>query len=339
MSRRVALVTGASGEMGNLLIPALSDNGFEVTALDLVELPADIRSRCVETIEASILDLDAVAGLCERHPPDAVFHLAAVLSTKAERDPDLAHRVNVQGTYGLLRLSHDLARRRRADVRFLFPSSIAVYGLPDAATKAAEGAVREWRWTVPTAMYGCNKLYCELIGAHLARTGRGDGEPGVDFRAIRFPGLISSETLPSGGTTDYAPEMIHAAASGRPYRCFVGPDTRLPFMTMPDAIDASMQLVEADERNLSTRVYNIRAFSASAAEIRDETRKHFPEANLGFEPQPARQALVDTWPADVDDTLARRDWGLRPVHGLPEALAEYLVPALRRRYTEAPAES
>jgi nucleoside-diphosphate-sugar epimerase len=339
MSQRVALVTGASGEMGNLLLPALRERGFAVTALDLVPLSAEMRALCTETVEASLLDFETLGGLIERHPPDHVFHLAAVLSSKAERDPDLAHRVNVQGTYDLLHACQRMARERGADVRFLFPSSIAVYGLPDAATKEREGALREWQWTAPTGMYGCNKLYCELLGSHLSRTGRTGGRPGVDFRAIRFPGLISAETLPSGGTTDYAPEMIHAAASGRAYRCFVEAGTRLPFMTMPDAVDAALRLVEADEGPLTTRVYNIRAFSASAAQIRDLTLAQFPGAEIGFEAQAEHQAIVDSWPADVDDTLARRDWGLDPRHGLEEALGEYLVPALRRRYAKARAES
>ena len=152
------------------------------------------------------------------------------------------------------------------------------------------------------------------------------GEP------LRFPGLISAETIPSGGTTDYAPEMIHAAARGEPYTCFVGEDSRLPFMTMPDAIEAFVKLADADPARLTRRAYNIKGFSSSTGEIRAEVLRHFPAADIRFEPIPEKQRIVDTWPEDVDDSKARRDWGLSPRHGLAEAFAAYLVPALEAFY-------
>lgn len=328
MSQPIALVTGAGGEMGHLLIPALRDQGVGIVALDLVELDDTIREQCVETVTASILDGDVLASLIERHSPAYVFHLAAVLSRKAEVDPDLAHKVNVDGTYELLKLC-----RRAVDetpVRFLFPSSIAVYGLPDPTVKKEAGAVKETEWTVPSGVYGCNKLYCELLGAHLTRT---EGMP--DFRAIRFPGLISADTLPASGTTDYAPEMIHAAAQERPYKCFVLRDAKLPFMTMPDGIDALIRLALAAPEKLSRRAYNVRGFASKASEIRSEVLKHYPDAEIAFDPDPARQRLVDSWPEDVDATLAQRDWGFSPRHGLSQALSDYLVPAMKKRYAAA----
>jgi threonine 3-dehydrogenase len=324
MGRPIALVTGAGGELGRVLVPELERTGFDVVALDLAALPQALAARCRETVQMNILDLPAMQLLVRRHPPSIVFHLAALLSAHSERDPDLAHHVNVDGTIALLKLCW---RFDPGPVRFLFPSSIAVYGLPDAKVKADQGALAEWQWTTPRGMYGCNKLYCELIGAYLARRDPGTGR-GLDFRAIRFPGLISSETLPTGGTTDYAPEMIHAAAAGRAYRCWVREDSRLPFMTMPDAVEALLKLAHADAASLSTRVYNIRGFSCSAGEIRDAVRRHFPAAEVEFEPLADKQAIVDSWPADIDDARARRDWGLAPRHGLTEALRDYLVPAL-----------
>jgi len=328
VSEPVALVTGAGGEMGHLLIPALRERGIRVIALDLVPLGDAISEHCVETIEASILDTDVLADLFHRHPPTYVFHLAAVLSRKAEIDPELAHRVNVGGTYNLFKLCEQPYAER--PIRLLFPSSIAVYGLPDRDLKKTVGAIKETEWTVPHGVYGCTKLYCELLGAHFQRS---NGTP--DFRSIRFPGLISGDTLPTGGTTDYAPEMIHAAAQHRPYKSFVLRDTRLPFMTMPDAIDALMRLALAEPDRLTTRAYNIRGFSSTAAEIRSEVLKHYPEAEIGFEPDPVRQLLVDSWPGDVDHSLARRDWGFNPRHGLSQAMADYLVPAMKKRYAAA----
>ncbi|HZN55143.1 MAG TPA: NAD-dependent epimerase/dehydratase family protein [Candidatus Polarisedimenticolaceae bacterium] len=332
MEPRTALVTGANGELGHLLLPALAAAGYQTVALDLQPLAPALASSCRAALVGSIVEPTLMADLFADHRPDAVFHLAALLSSKAERDPDLAHAVNVTGTLNLFRLCRDRARETGRDVRFLFPSSIAVYGFPDAATKRAAGPVKEEDWNRPAGIYGCNKLYGEMIGSYFTARARKDGTPGLDFRSIRFPGLISAETLPSGGTSDYAPEMIHAAAQGKPYSCFVGPDTRMPFMTMPDAVAALMRLDRAPADRLTTRVYNIAAFSPSAAEIRDAVRVHFPDAVIEFEPVPWRQAIVDTWPAEVDDGRARRDWGHAPELDLARALSDYLIPALVRRY-------
>jgi nucleoside-diphosphate-sugar epimerase len=332
MEPGIAIVTGAHGEMGHLLLPALKKKGYELVAVDIQPVGPEIAAHCRATMVGSVVDDTLMSRLFRDHAPDAVFHLAALLSSKAESDPDLAHDVNVSATLNLFRLCRERARTSGRDVRFLFPSSIAVYGLPDAATKTAAGSVKEEEWNRPAGIYGCNKLYCEMIGAYFAARARRDGTPGLDFRAIRFPGLISADTLPSGGTSDYAPEMIHAAAQGKPYACFVGAETRMPFMTMPDAVGAILRLDGAPADRLSTRVYNIGAFSPSAGEIAEAVVTHFPDARITFEPVLWRQAIVDTWPADVDDTRARRDWGHAPQHHLAEAMSSYLVPALHKRY-------
>jgi nucleoside-diphosphate-sugar epimerase len=184
-------------------------------------------------------------------------------------------------------------------------------------------------------MYGCNKLYCEHLGRYFARHYRqlAAGEPsGVDFRAIRFPGLLSAFTLPSGGTSDYAPEMIHAAAQGRPYPCFVREDTRIPFMAMPDAISALLALLEAPAATLTRSVYNVTAFNPSAGELAALVRRDFPSARITFAPDARRQAVVDSWPEDIDDTRAREDWKFRPAFDLARTFEEYLTPNIRRRY-------
>jgi len=332
MDPRRALITGSSGEMGHLLIPALDAAGYELVSVDLKPLTPELAATCRVAAVGSVVEPTLMADLFHDHRPDVVFHLAALLSSKAERDPDLAHEVNVTATLNLFRLCRERAREAGRDVRFVFPSSIAVYGLPDAATKSSAGAVKEDEWNRPAGMYGCNKLYAEMVGSYFTARARRDGTPGLDFRAIRFPGLISAETMPSGGTSDYAPEMIHAAAQGQPYACFVSAETRMPFMTMPDAVGAILRLDAAPADRLTTRVYNIGAFSPSAAEIRDAIRVHYPDARVRFEPVAWRQAIVDTWPADVDDTKARTDWGHAPRHQLRQALADYLVPALSQRY-------
>jgi len=330
MSDSVVLVTGAGGEMGHLLLPELRKQGHRVVALDIKPLSPKLAAHCAEFVEASILDSQRLADLVRRHRPEQVFHLAAVLSTRAEQDPTLAHAVNVDGTVELMSLCANELGAAGRPPRFLYPSSIAVYGMPDARTKDSAGAVKEPEWNVPTGMYGCNKLYCELLGQYYSRDER--AERRLDFRSIRFPGLISAETVPSGGTSDYAPEMIHAAAQGQDYACFVGPETRMPFMTMVDAVSAFLDLASAPETDLTRRVYNIRAFSPTAAGIRDRVVDVFPDAVIDFEPDVRRQAIVDSWPADVDDNHARKDWGFAPRHGLDEALRDYLLPALCERY-------
>ena len=318
--------------MGHLLLPALKSRGYELVSVDLQPLPPALAATCRFAAVGSVVEPTLMADLFHDHRPDAVFHLAALLSSKAERDPDLAHEVNVTATLNLFRLCRERAREAGHDVRFVFPSSIAVYGLPDATTKTAAGAVKEDEWNRPAGMYGCNKLYDEMVGSYFTARARRDRTPGLDFRAIRFPGLVSAETLPSGGTSDYAPEMIHAAAQGQPYSCFVSAETRMPFMTMPDAVDAIQRLDAAPADRLTTRVYNIGAFSPTAGEIRDAVRVHYPDLRVAFEPVAWRQSIVDTWPADVDDSRARADWGHAPRHRLQDALANYLVPALSHRY-------
>src|SRR5262249_34301714 len=158
-------------------------------------------------------------------------------------------------------------------------------GLPDLKAKAASPRVREDEFNHPTTMYGCNKLYCEQLGDYYAKHYKqlsADAIARVDFRSVRFPGLISAITVPSGGTSDYAPEMIHAAAKGEPYDCFVRPDTTIPFMAMPDAIDALLTLAVAPRESLTRSAYNLTAFNPSAARIREVVLEAFPSATVGF---------------------------------------------------------
>jgi nucleoside-diphosphate-sugar epimerase len=184
-------------------------------------------------------------------------------------------------------------------------------------------------------MYGCNKLYCELLGSYLSQHYKqlsAEKPVMIDFRSLRFPGLISAFTLPSGGTSDYAPEMVHAAARGEPYRSFVAPEVQIPFMAMPDAIHALVRLAAAPKESLTRLVYNVTSFSLTAAEVRDLVLSAFPDARIEFAPDKKRQAIVDTWPADLDDTAARRDWKWEPEYDAERAFQEYLVPNIRKRY-------
>jgi nucleoside-diphosphate-sugar epimerase len=222
-------------------------------------------------------------------------------------------------------------------VKFLFPSSIAVYGVPNLEAKHAAGRVKEDEWNTPHTMYGCNKLYCEKLGMYYSRyCGQRhlDPDPPVmlDFRVLRFPGLVSAFTVPSGGTSDYGPEMLHHAAQGIPYACFVREDTQISFMAMPDAIHSLLMLTDARREKLTLSVYNVAAFSLNAGEFRERALKAFPAAQITFEPNPRRQGIVDSWPEDVDDTAARKDWDWQPEYDVDRFFEEYFLPEIRKRY-------
>ena len=337
MARKpVVLVTGAGGEIGHGLISEIAERGtFDILALDVRPLDAEVARRCAAVRVGDILDRHLPDRLHAEFEIAVIFHLAALLSTRAEFVPETAHAVNVQGTLNLLSLAIEEGRELGQPVKFLFPSSIAVYGLPDVETKRAAGKVAEDAWLAPITIYGCTKLHCEHLGRYYARHYRqlAAMEPDrVDFRAIRFPGLLSAVTIPSGGTSDYAPEMLHAAAQGRPYACFVRLDTRIPFMAMPDAVTALLALMDAPAQSLTAPVYNVSAFSPDAAELADRVRKAFPQAQITFAPDARRQAIVDSWPEDIDDARARRDWSFSPAYDLDRAFDAYLVPNVQRHY-------
>ncbi|MBK6697807.1 MAG: NAD-dependent epimerase/dehydratase family protein [Myxococcales bacterium] len=333
----VVLVTGANGEIGRALLPRLREgNRYRVVTVDLTPLPEAYRHYCVETYAGNILDRYLLDQVAAHHEIEVVFHLAALLSTRGERDPELAHQINVEGTLHLLRVSQAQSQRLGRPVKFIFPSSIAVYGLPSTDEKKRVGRVQEEQWNMPITMYGCNKLYCEHLGRYFTNFFRQMGALStaarLDFRSLRFPGLISAETVPTGGTSDFGPEMLHSAARGEAYKCFVGPDARIPFMIMPDAVDALMQLLEADRERLKESAYNIAGFSASASQIAARVKQSFPRAHISYEPDVARARIVDSWPEDLDDSRAARDWDFKANYDFDRAFDEYLVPSVLSRY-------
>ena len=337
MRKPVVLITGAGGEIGHGLIAQLATSRERgIVTLDVNRLDPDVARAVDVELTGSILEKGILDRILATYQVELVFHLAALLSTRSEFTPVTAHQVNVEGTLNLLEFAQHEAESHGRPVVFIYPSSIAAYGLPDVATKAQAGRVTEDEWTHPTTMYGCNKLYCEQLGHYYARhykqlavetaSGR------VDFRCVRFPGLISALTVPSGGTSDYAPEMIHAAAKGEPYACFVRPDTRIPFMAMPDGVDALLTLARAPREALTRTAYNVGAFNPSAEQIRDVVLRAFPDAEISWSNDVKRQGIVDSWPEDVDDTAARRDWGFAPRYDFARAFEQYLIPTIRQRY-------
>lgn len=335
MRKPVIFITGAGGEIGHGLLTRLSASGAVIITLDLAPLDSTLAPLVSRELTGSIADTGLLERVIAEFEIDRIFHLAALLSTRSEFTPVAAHHVNVEGTLNLLEFAQREGESHGRTVVFVYPSSIAAYGLPDVKTKMEAGRVREDQWGHPKTMYGCNKLYCEQLGRYYAchyKQLSADVARRVDFRAVRFPGLISAVTLPAGGTSDYAPDMIHAAARGEPYECFVRPDTTLPLMAMPDAVEALVALAAAPRASLTRAEYNVRGFNPSAADIRDVVVKAFPDARITFKVDDKRQAIIDSWPADVDDSAARADWGFQPMYDFGRAFGEYLMPTIRQRY-------
>ena len=334
MDKECVLVTGAGGEIGHGIVNWFAGHpGTDVIALDLRRHDS-LAARAASFHAGDIGDQAFLQDVGLKHLPSTIFHLAGVLSSEGERNPQLAHRVNVEGSLNVLEMARTVHSRTGRQVKIVFPSTIAVYGAVGSAHKHVK--LREESCLDPVTMYGANKLYVEKLGiyysTHYRSLDESSSGPPVDFRCIRFPGILSADTVPTGGTSDYGPEMLHAAARGIAYTCFVRREARLPFMTMHDAVRALLMLAEAPKGSLQQRVYNVTSFSVSAAEIESLIREYFPVLDVSYVPNRMRDAIVESWPGDLDDSAARRDWKWEPEHDLTKAFRDFLIPEVKRRY-------
>ncbi len=338
MSKPAVLITGVEGEIGRgLLKHYASDNNYQVVTLDLTKSSNQERYPEVDFLQGNILDKDLIEQINQKYEIEMIFHLAAILSTGGEKNPIATHQVNVQGSINILELAKVQSDKQRKSVKVIFPSTIAVYGLLGAAPEERQTKTKESQFLQPITMYGMNKLYVEHLGRYFDGYFRYlDNDPSnikIDFRSVRLPGVISAESIPGGGTSDYGPEMLHAAALGKPYGCFVKPGTRLPFMVMPDAVKALTDIALADRAGLSRKVYNVTSFSMTAEEIRQEAIALFGgEGAITYEIDEQRLRIVESWPGDVDDSAARDDWGWNPSYDQERAFKEYLSPGIRAQY-------
>lgn len=332
MTKLNILITGANGEVGSSLIKRLHSQGeTSIVALDLHAPKAGLGEMCEAFYQGDIMDEALLAKITESHCFHTIYHLAGLLSSTGEKKPDLAHMVNVEGSRNILKIARAHCDRLGKPVVFVFSSSIAAFGVTPEDDQSKP--VNERQYLTPSTMYGVNKLYVEQLGRYYAEFyKKSEDAIRIDFRCVRFPGLISPDTVPSGGTSDYGPEMLHAAAKGEAYRSFVKPDTTMPFMVMSDAILALTDLAGAPAESIRQRIYNVTSFSVSAEEIQREVMRHFPNANISYEPNLARQAIVDSWPRAMDDSAARQEWGWSPEYGFEDAFAEVLVPKIKARY-------
>ena len=307
------LVTGANGQIGSELVEVLRrrHGSSEVVRLDLKPPPTANGPSAGPFEVADVRDREALADVIARHRIDTIYHLASLLSATGEQRPDRTWDVNING------LKHVLDLAREHDLQVFWPSSIAVFGPSTPQQDAPQNTVLD-----PTTMYGVTKRSGELLCRYYHR--RYD----LDVRSLRYPGLISYKTVPGGGTTDYAVDMLARAAHGQDYTCFLEPDTRLPMMYMPDAIRATLALMAADAAALSVRdSYNAGALSFSPAELTAAIQAHVPGFACTYTPD-ERQQIADNWPASVDDTAARSDWGWAPEYDL-NAMTEDMLSHLR----------
>ncbi|MFI5022171.1 MAG: L-threonine 3-dehydrogenase [Alphaproteobacteria bacterium] len=307
--RRI-LITGALGQIGSELVPALREHyGAErVLASDLRIMPLH------RSAEGAYEHLDCtqpqqILEVIRRHDIGTVYHLAALLSAVAEEKPHAAWSINMGGLYNVL----EAARQYRCQV--FFPSSIGAFGPSTPRERTPQVTIQR-----PTTMYGVTKVAGELLCDYYA------GRFGADSRGLRLPGLISHVAPPGGGTTDYAVEMFYQALRYKHYTCFLGPDTRLDMMYMPDAIRAMIGLMEADAARLRYRnAYNVTAMSITPAELAEEIRKHVPTFAIDYQVDPQRQSIADSWPRSLDDSAAREDWGFSPRFDLAAMTADMLA--------------
>lgn len=310
------LVTGAAGQIGSELTLALRRRygGENVIASDIKAPDETLRdSGPFERLDVTRREeLEEVVG---HHKVEVVYHLAAILSAAGEERPQLAWEVNIGGLYNVLEIARKWGLRR-----IFWPSSIAVFGPATPKEAAPQETV-----LCPTTIYGVTKVTGELLGDYYFR------RFGLDVRGVRYPGIISSETLPGGGTTDYAVEIFHEAVKHKRYTCFVREDTVLPMMYMPDAIRAAIELMEAPLSHLKHHTnFNVAAMSFSAGELAAEIKKHIPEFVCEFAPD-FRQEIAASWPRTVDDSAAREEWGWQPRWDLA-AMVKDMLERLRERY-------
>ncbi len=304
------LATGALGQVGSELVPALraAFGPDRVLATDLRPAPPNHPALEGPFELLDCTDRAALQAVLERYPLEGIYHLAAILSARAEAQPELAWRVNMEGLHNVL----ELARQARCQV--FVPSSIAAFGPSTPHDPTPQDTIQR-----PNTLYGVTKVAGELLCDYYAQ------RFGLDVRGLRYPGLISYTAPPGGGTTDYAVEIFHQALRRGEYTCFLGPDTRLPMMYMPDAIRATLELMQADPTRLVHRnAFNIAAFSCTPAELAAEIQKHRPDFKMHYAIDPVRQAIALSWPHRLDDSAARAEWGWKPQFDLANMTLDML---------------
>ena len=313
------MVTGAVGQIGSELTMALRErygNG-NVLATGRKTKPSKKLQDSGPFEFIDITKRETVEKVVDKYDIDTIYNMAAILSAIGEDKPKICWNVNINGMYNILEIAHE-----REMTRVFVPSSIAAFGPETPRDDTPQETILK-----PKTMYGVTKVAGELLGDYYFK------RFGIDVRGIRYPGIISSETLPGGGTTDYAVEIFYEAVKNKKYTCFVKEDTILPMMYMPDCIKGTIDLMEAGISKLKHHCdFNLAGMSFSAGELANEIRKHIPEFKCKFKPD-FRQAIADTWPKSIDDSAAREEWGWKPNYNL-STMTKDMLDKLGKRYDE-----
>jgi nucleoside-diphosphate-sugar epimerase len=313
------LVTGSVGQIGSELTLALRERfGAEnVVATGRKTPPSDALKNSGPFYFIDVAKRETLEEVVRKHSIDTIVHMAAILSAVGEQNPMRCWDVNINGTLVVLECAreHEMAR-------VIIPSSIAAFGPETPRDRTPNDTILK-----PRTMYGVTKVAGELLGDYYFR------KYGLDVRGLRYPGIVSHETLPGGGTTDFAVAIYFEAVKNKRYACFVREDTRLPMMYMPDCIKATIDLAMADVSQLKHHSdFNVGAMSFSAGELAASIKKHIPEFVCTYEPD-FRQAIADSWPMSLDDSAAREEWGWKPAFDL-EAMTSDMLEVLGRRHRE-----
>ncbi len=313
------IVTGAAGQIGSELTLALRKKFGNDNVL-ATDIKAQIDQKLRESgpyEHLDVLDRAAIVTAVVKFKADTIFHMSAILSVSGESKPQLAWDVNLNGTFNILE-----AAREHGLAKVFIPSSIAAFGPETPRVNTPNDTILK-----PKTMYGLTKVAGELLGDYYVK------RYGLDVRGCRYPGIISYETLPGGGTTDYAVAIFFEAAKNKTYKCFLGEDTRLPMMYMPDCLKATIDLMEADFSRLKHHAdFNVAAMSFSAGELAAEIKKHIPDFRITYEPD-FRQAIADSWPESIDDSAAREEWGWRPDYDLSR-MTKDMLSVLQKRFQD-----
>jgi nucleoside-diphosphate-sugar epimerase len=312
--RRI-LVIGAAGQIGSELVPFLRKrygNDNVIATGRKTPLPQIIKETG-PVIYLDAIDKERLAQALFEYDIDTIFHMASILSATGEKIPQTAWDININGLINVLE-----AGKTYNINRIIWPSSIAAFGPTTPRENTPNTTILQ-----PTTMYGITKVTGELLLEYYYK------KYGLDVRSMRLPGIISSETLPGGGTTDYAVEIFYEAIKHNKYTCFLREDSVLPMMYQPDCLKCMVDLLEADNSKLKRRVYNITGMSFSAGELASEIKKHIPTFTIDYKPD-FRQEIADSWPKTIDDSFARQEWGWSPSYDL-NTMTTDMIKILRKR--------
>jgi nucleoside-diphosphate-sugar epimerase len=314
MSKEKILITGANGQIGTVLTESLQEiyGNENVIATDLRKPENEISV----FEELDVLDGERMQELISKHKITQVYHLAAILSARGEQDPRGTWKINMDGLFNVL----DNAKDAKISKVF-FPSSIAVFGSETPRNHTPQNTVM-----LPSTVYGISKVAGELWGQYYFE------KYGLDVRSVRYPGIIGYQSLPGGGTTDYAVDIYHKAVKGEHFSCFLKPKTCLPMIYMPDAIRGTIELMEAPAEKISVRSsYNLAGMSFAPEDIAAEIQKNILSFEISYDPDPLRQSIAESWSESINDSQAKDDWGWHPEYDLA-SMTKDMIFHLEKKY-------